>query len=408
MRKLCTLTLAMFLATVMAVYAQDAPAVESAEESTEVVAEESTEGLTISGSVDSYARGAIGADRDWAPNTAFANKNGFALGMVNLVVAKEGKKAGFVADLVYGPRGADAVFNSTGSSNIVNQLYAYYKVSDAFKLTLGNFNTYLGYEVISPVGNFNYTTSYMFSWGPFSHTGLRADYAISDKFSAMVAVMNPTDWTDFNPTGAYTLGAQLGYSSDAGSAFLNFTYGDQDGNDKMSALQMLEALDEDPDAKFSNSKEQFQVDLTTGWNIGDAFFLGLNTTINSVSGSSSFAPIDSSSVRETKFKKANGFYGVALYPQYSFSDNFALGLRGEYFSEFERGFGILAGPNGDGYDIDGAANVLALTLSGNIKAGNLTIIPEIRMDNYSEKIVPNDGKASNTGVSALLAAVYAF
>ena len=60
---------------------------------------------------------------------------------------------GFTADLVFGPRGEDATFLSPelrpgGNSSIVNQLYAYWNVSDAFTLTLGNFNTFLGYEVI--------------------------------------------------------------------------------------------------------------------------------------------------------------------------------------------------------------------------------------------------------------------
>ena len=63
--------------------------------------------------------------------------------MANIVLSYEGEKSGFVADLVYGPRGTDAVFNSNGSSNIVNQLYAYLNVSDNFTLTLGNWNTFL-------------------------------------------------------------------------------------------------------------------------------------------------------------------------------------------------------------------------------------------------------------------------
>ena len=97
------------------------------------------------------------------------------MGMANIIMSYEGEKSGFVADLVFSPRGADAVFGSPQagdfyrSSNMVNQLYAYYNVSDSFTLTMGNFNTFLGYEVISPVANFNYTTSYMFSYGPFSH-----------------------------------------------------------------------------------------------------------------------------------------------------------------------------------------------------------------------------------------------
>ena len=110
--------------------------------------EETTEDeptFSVAGSIDTYFR-----SNDYAPGTSFANKPGFALGMANVILSYEGEKSGFVADFVYGPRGVEAVFNSSGSSNIVNQLYAYLNVSDNFTLTLGNWNTFLGYEVISP------------------------------------------------------------------------------------------------------------------------------------------------------------------------------------------------------------------------------------------------------------------
>ena len=92
----------------------------------------------LGGSIDTYFRSS-----EYAPGTSFANLPGFAMGMANLIVSYEGEKSGFVADLVFGPRGADAVFGSPQlddfyrSSNIVNQLYAYYNVSDSFTLTMG-------------------------------------------------------------------------------------------------------------------------------------------------------------------------------------------------------------------------------------------------------------------------------
>ncbi|MDO6749851.1 outer membrane beta-barrel protein, partial [Gilvimarinus sp. 1_MG-2023] len=81
---------------------------------------------------------------------------------------------------------------------IVNQLYVYYNVTESTTLTLGNFNTFLGYEVISPAANFNYSTSYLFSYGPFSHTGIKLDYAATEDLSFMLAAMNGTDNTDYN------------------------------------------------------------------------------------------------------------------------------------------------------------------------------------------------------------------
>jgi hypothetical protein len=233
--------------------------------------------FSVSGSVDSYYR-----STEYSPGTSFADLNGFSLGMANIVLSYEGEKSGFVADLVYGPRGEDAVFNSTGSSNIVNQLYVYYNVSDSFTLTLGNFNTFLGYEVISPVGNFNYSTSYMFSNGPFSHTGLKADFAISDDVSLMLGLLNSTDYTESQPVGDdYMFGAQLGIYGQ----YINFL---SDGYANVS-----------------------QVDFTGGINISDSFFLGVNAT----------------SYKDDSVE----WSGVALYPQLTVSDSFSLGLRGESF-----------------------------------------------------------------------------
>ena len=135
--------------------------------------------FTITGSVDVYYRANLNGTNNpdnagtLAPGTSFANLPGFSLGMFNLVSAYEGEKVGFVADLGFGPRGADAVFASPAPLNLVNQLYGYWNITDKVTATFGNFNTFLGYEVISPAANFNYSTSYMFSYGPFSHSGLK-------------------------------------------------------------------------------------------------------------------------------------------------------------------------------------------------------------------------------------------
>ncbi|UJH90219.1 porin [Antarcticibacterium sp. 1MA-6-2] len=322
--------------------------------------------LSISGSVDAYFRTNFNGYNKYdeeegspqAPATSFANDPGFALGMANVILSYEGEKAGFVADMVFGPRGEDAVFLSEGSSNIVNQLYAFYNVTDKFRLTLGNFNTFLGYEVISPAANFHYSTSYMFSYGPFSHTGLKADFALTDNWSAMLAVMNPTDFTEFNPFGLYTFGGQLGYTNDAGSAFLNLIYGEQ--------APGLDAT--------------FQIDLTTGWDLSDSFYLGLNTTYNTTDG--------------------EGFYGVALYPQVKTSENFALGLRAEYFKELE---------DGEGYVYGADVRALDFTLTGSYTVGNLIIKPELRLDSVSEDVFLDKDLAPIDNLSSfVLAAIYAF
>ncbi len=314
--------------------------------------------FSISGTVDAYYRANLNSANSGsnysAPGSSFANLPGFALGMANVIANYEGDKVGFTADLVFGPRGTDAVFASPLYSNtgdIINQLYVYWNVSESVTLTFGNWNTFLGYEVISPAGNFNYSTSYLFSYGPFSHTGLKADFDLGSDWSLMLAVMNPTDITEFNPNGKYAYGAQLGYSGQ----YLNFVADDG----------------------------AFEIDFTGGFDLSDEFYLGINAAY--------FDGADD----------GPGFYGAALYPQYKTSDVFTIGLRGEYFSE-DGNFGAI----GTGVD---DSSVFAVTLTGSATIGDLVIKPELRLDSTSDDaFLDSDGDPMSGLSSFVLAAVYAF
>ncbi|MCX2720531.1 porin [Lentiprolixibacter aurantiacus] len=314
--------------------------------------------FSLSGTVDAYYRANLTAPNDEdaiAPGSSFANLPGFSLGMANVIASYEGEKVGFVADLVFGPRGTDAIFASpmySATGDIVNQLYVYWNVSESVTLTMGNFNTFLGYEVISPAANFNYSTSYLFSYGPFSHTGIKADFDLGNDWSAMVAVMNPTDLTEFNPTGDYAVGAQLGYSGQ----YLNFLY----------------------------SQGGYEIDYTGGFDVSEEFFLGINA-----------AYFDNSDADVS-------FAGVALYPQYATSENFTIGLRGEYFTETNLGAIGAA-------DADGDASVFAVTLTGSATIGDLIIKPELRLDSASEDaFIDNDLAPTGSLGSFLVAAIYSF
>jgi hypothetical protein len=305
--------------------------------------------FNFSGTVDTYFRASFTED-PVAPGTSFANLNGFSLGMANFIVSYEGEKSGFVADVVFGPRGSDAVFGSVGnSSEMVNQLYAYYNIAEGVTVTLGNFNTFLGYEVISPAANFNYSTSYMFSYGPFSHTGAKVDFSISDDVSLMVGVFNQTDQTEANYDRYTAFGAQLGLYGQ----YLNLLAGD----------------------------EYFQLDYTGGFDLSDSFFLGINATTATLAGDT-------------------GFAGVALYPQLTASDSFAIGLRGEFFSETD-GFGALVS--------DGDADNFSLTLTGSFTSGNFMFKPELRLDSASSEIFAiSPTETSESLASFVMAMIYTF
>ncbi len=299
--------------------------------------------FSFEGSVDAYYRTNLTApndDNQIAPATSFTDTAGFSLGMANIIASYEKGKVGGVADLVFGPRGEAA------SATVLNQLFVFYNISENTKLTFGKFNTFLGYEVIAPAGNFNYSTSYLFSNGPFSHTGIKADFTLSEDLSLMLGVFNQTDVTEFNPDGSYAIGAQLGYDGQ----FLNLLY------DKAGL--------------------GFEADYTGGFDASDEFFIGINAAYADNDG--------------------EGFYGVDLYPQFSLNESFSLGLRGEYFqtmSEF----------------VEDDISVIGLTLTGSYTVDDLTIKPEFRLDSGSEDIfIDTDLMNTKSLASFVVGAIYSF
>ena len=323
--------------------------------------------LTISGSVDTYYK------YDFAKvsniGTSFAtDQNSVSLGMIDVALKKTTGKASFVGEVSFGPRGQyQSVPNGDGSATNVNNsfhiqnLYTTYAFTDKFSMTAGYMGTFVGYEVISPVGNFNYSTSYLFTNGPFQNAGIKANYALSSKVGLMVGLFN-NSWNNYKAdpiSGVSTFGAQLSLSPVEGwSAYLNLLTGYDSGT---------------------------ILDLTTAYQITDKFKLGLNAADWSAGMGADNA----------------GYFGAALYPSIAVTDGFALGLRGEYFKTKKNG-GVAVGAPAD-------ESVTSLTFSGNLKSGGLTFIPEFRLDNGSvDLFFKENGNTTKSASQFSLAVVYAF
>lgn len=347
--KKVTLILALMLTSSM-VFAQDAA--ETTPKSTP---------LEISGSGDLYYK----YDFAKTPNigTSFASdQNSLSLGMLDLILKKSVGKASFVGEVSFGPRGQfQSIPNGDGTdinSFHIQNLYATYAFTDKFSMTAGYMGTFIGYEVISPVANFHYSTSYMFTNGPFQNAGIKANYKISDKFGAMLGIFNDA-WNSYkaNPSkGLNAVGGQLSYASGGTSVYLNFMDGSVSGT---------------------------IIDLTATFQLAEKFKLGLNAA-------------DFSGVVDDA-----GFSGVAFYPSYSITDAFALGLRAEYFQAKKNAAGF------SGVVAD--ESVTAFTLSGNYKNGGFTLIPEFRLDNGSaSQFFESNGSATKSASQATLAVVYGF
>jgi hypothetical protein len=285
--------------------------------------------------------------------------------MIDLALKKKVGKAAFVGELSFGPRGqAQSIPNDPNDNNSyhVQNLYVSYDVTDKFNLTGGYMATFMGYEVISPVGNFNYSTSYLFTNGPFQNAGFKATYLFSDKASLMAGIFNDT-WNYYTSVSQVnTFGAQLMVAPAKGwTAYINLLTGKLSGT---------------------------EIDLTTSYQITDAFKLGLNAA--------DFSAADAVGT--------GGFSGVALYPQVAVAKDVTLGLRGEYFKT-KAGSVTTFGPAP-------GSSVTAFTLTANIKSGPLTLIPELRLDNNKSL---SDGFTKSGGITPtksasqfVLAAVYSF
>jgi len=332
--------------------------------------------LVLSGSVDTYWKTDFSGHANIP--TSFANENNsVSIGMVDLGLKKSVGNASFVGELSFGPRGqqqslpnADpglVTFPGTSETGVgyssyhIQNLYVSYNLTSKFNLTAGYMSTFIGYEVISPAANFNYSTSYLFTNGPFQNAGLKATYTFSDKVSLMAGIFNDY-WNVYQSGGKVnTFGAQLTVTPVKNwTAYLNVATGPESGT---------------------------EFDLTTNYQITSAFKLGLNAA-------------DFTAGEAYSYK--GGFSGVALYPQVAVSKVVTLGIRGEYF-DTKAGAYVTAGP-------PPGESVTGITFTANIKAGPLTFIPEIRFDNSSKSDMFVDGSGNYTSGATqfLLAAVYGF
>jgi hypothetical protein len=327
--------------------------------------------LSISGSVDTYFKYDF-ANRANIGTSFASDHNSVSLGMIDVMLKKTTGKASFVGEIAFGPRGQYQSIptgddNDNSNTFHIQNLNATYAFSDKFSMTAGYMSTFVGYEVISPVGNVNYSTSYLFTNGPFQNAGIKANFTLSSKVGLMVGLFN--DWNQFQDlNGVSHLGAQLYLSPVEGwTAYLNVLTGQSVGGKTAYTSGTV-------------------LDLTTGYQITDKFKLGLNATDYSLEDGK------------------GGFSGVAVYPQFSITSGFGLGLRGEYFKS-KKGASAFTFSG-----VTANESVTAFTVSGNLKAGGLTFIPEIRFDNGSANqfFKENGVTTTKSATQFSLAAVYAF
>lgn len=325
--------------------------------------------FTINGSADVYYR--YDFQKTKANNfTSFTNShNSFELGMASLKMDYKTARVEMVADLGFGKRAMDFSYADDGVLSAIKQLYVSYSPSEWLKLTAGSWATHIGYELVDAYANRNYSMSYMFTNGPFLHTGVKAE-ASYKKNGFMIGIANPTDYK-YVPDGVMNkkfLLAQYSYAfSDAVKAYLNYVGGQN-----------------------TDTSKTRQFDLVLSSKFSDKFGLGFCGTVNQIKGY----------MGNKTFDEDKSWWSNALFLNFDPSSKFGLTLREEYFSD-KNGLKI------PGLDING--NIFSSTLSANFKVDNFIFIPEVRMDKSNKSIfVKDDGNATKTTASVLFATIFSF
>ncbi len=322
----------------------------------------------FSGSVDGYFRTDL--RQNLANNrTSFTNSTGkIQMGMVSAKADFTSGKFNIVADLAVGKRVREFAYNDKGVLSSVKQLYGSYQAADWIKFTAGTWATHVGYELLDPNLNRNYSMSYMFSYGPFLHTGLKSEITLG-KSGFLLGVASPTDYRKAPEPNKKSLLVQFSQAlTENIKIFLNYVGGQRP-------------------ADLAKTR---QVDLVLTAKTSDQFNIGFNGTLSNIklmAGSS--------------YDQAKSWWGAATYMNYDPNEKIGFTLRSELFNDHNQLSALGAANYG--------ASIVANTLSANFKVGPVTMIPELRIETANSKIYSTKlGTEKSGSTSLLIGAYYAF
>ena len=299
-------------------------------------------------------------------------KEGFG-GLVNITA---GQDAATIASSGLGSNTTSHVFDLT-------QAYVSY-ATGALTVIGGKFATLAGAELITSPSNSNYTRAWMFGWGPYTHTGMRATYAANEMVTLIAGVNNGFDQVN-SATGGTT--AELGINIVPSSMFsLATTYYQGKGlvaatNGKGSYLDVIGTIN-------ATDKLSFVFDYANGAQNG--------------------ATVIGGGVGKAKWDS------LALYANYHIDDNWRISYRNENFNDKD---GFRSGLTYDGVNVIGGA--VGTPAAQRLKSNTITVgyAPsksiefrgEIRQDKSSRNaFLQTNGAGKSSQSTYAVEAVYQF
>ncbi|MCS6984027.1 MAG: porin [Leptospiraceae bacterium] len=341
--------------------------------------------LQVGGYVDAYYAYHTAAKKDFRPAWAGGEaKTGrifesgseqFNLGLIQTKFQIGNNDWQVVADLVHGPNAEQTNFNNvklvavdlnndgnldyeekfSTTSTVIKQAYISANVLPNARLTVGQFGTHIGYEVVETYQNANYMLSYLFGYGPFYHTGAKLDYDIGGKVGLMAGIVNGWDSYVDNNREKTAIGQISFPVLSPITLILNYAGGDE-GN----GIQHIGDI-------------VFQYDITTALKVG----------LNLVAGQ-----LDSRSANERQ-----NWGGAAFYLSFAASDNLTFSYRGEYYDDLKGVRGL--GP------VKVQAHTLTTTVS--LYDGHFLIRPEVKYDLADRDFYGVGSETKKDNISGLIA-----
>jgi hypothetical protein len=372
---------ALSAAFAMPVYAADAPAPAPAAPTLSSVLDAS--GISLSGDIDTSFSSLSGKGQftSGTNDRVFDyGHNSFTMQAVDLTIAKQpAEGAGGLVDLTLGKDASTIAALGTATPNQtydLTQAYVQY-ATGPWTAIFGKFITQAGQEYIKSPANTNFSRSILFGYAiPFTHTGTRVTYKISDAASLMGGVNN--GWDEANDQHA-NKNIEFGIMLNPTKS-IAFNVMDHYGVEQVSGSATPVSL--------AQGKRNL-LDVVFTYAATDS----LNFALNYDGGTQeNFTSLVNGSNVKAKWS------GVAAYVNYQINEPWRISVRAETFND------------ADGYrtGVIQKWNEATLTV-GYAPAKNVELRGEVRKDTSDKaSFAYNDGIARKSQNSVGLEAIYKF
>jgi len=260
----------------------------------------------------------------------------------------------------------DAYSGYTNTDFDIRQAFVTHTFENGLRVDLGKFASHLGYELMDGVDgrNPNGTRALTFTYSPFTHTGMKVTYPVSETLSLTgLLVLGGDNWQDTNRS--LSVGAQVNYHP-------------------TSDFSLVANLFQGPEQIRNDTNQRRLLELIANYKISDTFTLGVHGMTATEQG---LAPAGATA----------NWNSLSLYWLTRFSDQFSFNIRQEWFNDPV------------GARITPGARVSGLTLTPEYRITEDWVVRmDFRFDNADRPVFDRRGQLVNQQNTFFLGQSYRF